>query len=81
MPSVTERKDHLAALAVVSAVVLLYSVIILQQILLGLILVLGFWFFYLFYLLVRRLGRIATAVEEIADQGSDRPTSDEFSRD
>ncbi|MBX0285325.1 hypothetical protein [Haloarcula salinisoli] len=81
MSAPLKRPGPMAALALVSVLVLLYSVFILQQILLGLLLVLGFWFFYLFYLAVVRLGRIATALELMADRSTDGPTRDEFTRD
>jgi len=65
----------LTALALLSVLLLLYSVIILQEILFGFIVVLGFWVFYLLYLAVLRLGRIATALETIAASEDQQTTS------
>jgi hypothetical protein len=55
-------------LAVVSMLVLAYSLIIAGQILLG-VLAVGFvWFVYLLYRLLTILARIATSLEQLVDQ-------------
>lgn len=71
MPSVSDSSGLVAPLVVLSAVVVLYSLVISQQLLLGLIVILGVWFCYLLYRLVLRLGRIATALERLVEQRSD----------
>jgi hypothetical protein len=45
-----------------------YSLVILQQILLGFFVVLALGMVYLFFVLLQLLDRIATALEAIADQ-------------
>jgi len=59
------------ALVVLSLLVLLYSLIIAQQILLGIVAVVALWLNYLFYVLVVTLGRIARALERLVEQGTD----------
>jgi Flp pilus assembly protein TadB len=74
------RPALLGVLAVLSVLVMAYSLIIARQILLGVLLVAAVWLFYLCYLTLRRLGRIASALERIADNmdaGSERG-DDEF---
>jgi len=75
MPSTSNDSGFILPLAVLSAVVMLYSLIIAQQILLGLIVVAAFWFLYLLYRLVLRLGRIATALEQLVEHRLDEERS------
>jgi len=75
MPSTSNDSGFILPLAVLSAVVMLYSLIIAQQILLGLIVVSAFWFLYLLYRLVLRLGRIATALEQLVEHRLDEERS------
>ena len=70
MPSTTDF-GLAAPLSVLSVVVILYSLIIAQQILLGIIVVVAIWVLYLFYRLLVRLGRIATSLEKLVDQRID----------
>jgi len=67
----SSRPVPLTALAVLSVAIFLYSLVIAQQILLGIITVGAIWFVYLLYRLIVRLGRIATALEELVDQRAD----------
>jgi CBS domain containing-hemolysin-like protein len=67
MPSVLSRASA-AALAAISVLVLVYSTIIAQQLLLGFLAVGAVWFVYMLYVLVVILARIATALEELVDQ-------------
>jgi len=80
MAGSTKRIIYRTGIALVSALVLLYSLAIAQQILLGLIVVLGFWLCYLVYLVAVRLGRIETTLEQMADRSTDGPTKAEFTR-
>jgi len=66
MPS-TDKPILRVALAVVSLLVILYSMIIAQYLLLGIATVVSFWAVYLLNLLVSRLGRIASALELLAE--------------
>ncbi|EMA01914.1 hypothetical protein SAMN05443574_10471 [Haloarcula vallismortis] len=66
MPSTRNRKPILALFGVVSVVILVYSVVIVQQILLGLIVAVVPWLLYLFVRFVFILERIATALERLA---------------
>lgn len=66
MPSNPNRKAALALLAVLSLAIVAYSVVVVQQILLGVILAGVPWLLYLFVRFVRILDRIATALERIA---------------
>jgi hypothetical protein len=59
------------ALAVLSVLVMAYSLLIAQQILLGLLIVTTLWFGYLFYHFVQTLSRIATSLERLVDQRVD----------
>jgi hypothetical protein len=70
MPSSTDF-GLAAPLTVLSVVVILYSLLIVQQILLGILAVIAIWLLYLFYRLLVRLGRIATALERLVDQRID----------
>jgi len=66
MPSTRNRKPILALFGVLSVVILVYSVVIVQQILLGLIVAVVPWLLYLFVRFVFILERIATALERLA---------------
>lgn len=70
MPSPT-RPKLFGALVALSVFVMLYSLVIARQILLGLLVVAAIWLFYLCYRLLVRLGRIASALERIADAAED----------
>ncbi|NHN62102.1 hypothetical protein BDK61_1881 [Haloarcula quadrata] len=65
MPS-TSRKAVIGILAGLSIVVVVYSLIIVQQILLGLIVAVVPWFLYLLVRFILTLERIATALERLA---------------
>ena len=70
MPSLTDS-GLAAPLAVLSAVVILYSLLVAQEILLGIVAVVATWFIYLLYRLLVRMGRIATALERLIEQRVD----------
>jgi hypothetical protein len=70
MPSLTDS-GLAAPLAVLSAVVILYSLLIAQQILLGIVAVVVIWLIYLLYRLLVQVGRIATALERLVEQRVD----------
>jgi CBS domain containing-hemolysin-like protein len=67
MPSI---RNQLATglLAALSVVVMLYSLIIAQQILLGIVGVGLVWFVYVLYRFVTILARIAASLERLVDQ-------------
>lgn len=67
----SSRPFPVTALAVLSVLVFLYSFIIAQQILLGILAAGALWLIYLLYRLVVRLGRIATALEKLVEQRAD----------
>jgi len=71
MPSNIDSRI-LVALTVFSGIVMAYSLIIAQQILLGIIAAGMVWFVYVFYLLVTTLLRIASSLERIAAQRAER---------
>ena len=66
MPSIPNRKPMLALFGVLSVAILAYSLIIVQQILLGLIVAVVPWFLYLVVRFIFTLERIATALERLA---------------
>ncbi|WP_254278697.1 hypothetical protein [Haloarcula marina] len=66
MPSTTNQRSITTGLAVLSVLAMAYSLIIVQQILLGLLAVAALWGVYLFWRLVLALGRIASALERVA---------------
>jgi len=70
MPSLTDS-GLAAPLAVLSAVVILYSLLIAQQILLGIVAVVVIWLIYLLYRLLVQVGRIATALERLVEHRVD----------
>lgn len=55
------------ALTAISLLILLYSLIIVQQILLGGLAVVVVWLVYIFYRLFVRLGRIADSLERLVN--------------
>jgi len=59
------------ALSALSLLILAYSLVIAQQILLGVVAVVAIWLTYLFYVLVVTLGRIARALERLVEQRTD----------
>lgn len=59
----------LTLLGVFSLLVLAYSVLIVRQALLGVFVVLAIAVVYLFFVFVQVFDRIATALEDIAEQG------------
>ena len=67
MPSANSQGTRIA-LAALSVLVMAYSLIIAQQILLGLLVVATIWFSYLFYHFVQTLSRIATSLERLVEQ-------------
>jgi CBS domain containing-hemolysin-like protein len=66
MPSNPNRKAAIGVLAALSVAIVLYSLLIVQQILLGLIVAVVPWFLYLLVRFVLTLERIATALERLA---------------
>jgi len=70
MPSLTDS-GLAAPLAVLSAVVILYSLLVAQEILLGIVAVVVIWLIYLLYRLLVQVGRIATALERLIEQRVD----------
>jgi len=72
MSSIANRPRLVGPLALLSVLVVLYSLIIAQQLLLGALVVATIWVFYLLYVVVTTLGRIATALERLAEQRSER---------
>jgi CBS domain containing-hemolysin-like protein len=66
MPSNLNKRAVLGILAGLSVVVVLYSLIIVQQILLGLIVAVVPWLLYLFVRFVFILERIASALQRLA---------------
>lgn len=69
--SVPPQIDHerlLLTLGILAVLVMAYSLLIVQQILLGLFVVLVLGMVYLFFVLLQLLDRIATAIEAIAEQ-------------
>jgi hypothetical protein len=67
MPSII-RPVAVGLLTVFSMLVLLYSLIIAQQILLGVLAVGVIWFVYVLYRLLTILDRIVTSLEQLVDQ-------------
>jgi len=63
----TNRPAPRIALTALSLLILLYSLIIAQQILLGVLAVVAVWLVYIFYGLVVTLGRIAGALERLVE--------------
>lgn len=63
MPSDETDRTAKTALAVLSLVVLAYSLVIVQQILLGVLAVVALWGIYLLWRLIRVLERIAGSLE------------------
>jgi len=59
------------ALSALSLLILGYSLVIAQQILLGVLAVVALWLIYLFYELVVTLRRIARALERLVEQRTD----------
>ena len=80
MPSITDDRLR-SGLAVLSVLVVLYSLLIAQQILLGLLAVATIWGVYLFYHLILVLARIASALEQLVqartDGGRDAPEGEQ----
>lgn len=75
MPSDVDSRIPVA-LAVLSGIIFAYSLLIAQQILLGVLAAGMLWFVYVFYLLVSSLSRIASALERIAAQRADQERPD-----
>ena len=59
------------ALSALSLLILAYSLVIAQPILLGIVAVVALWLIYLFYELIVTLGRIARALERLVEQRTD----------
>jgi cell division protein FtsL len=68
VPPQIDHERLLLTLAILAVLVMAYSLVILQQILLGFFVVLALGMVYLFFVLLQLLDRIATALEAIADQ-------------
>lgn len=67
---VTLQTNHgkvLTVLAILSVFVLLYSLIIANELLLGVLVVIAIGLVYLFFVFMQILDRVATALEAIAD--------------
>ena len=63
--------DHgrlLTILGILALLILAYSLVIIQQILLGVFLVFGMFGIYLFFVFIQILDRIATALERLVDE-------------
>lgn len=63
--------DHgriLTILGILALLILAYSLLIVQQILLGVFLILGMFSIYLFFVFIQILDRIATALEALVEQ-------------
>jgi len=71
MSSMSNSVGLKGPLAVLSVIVVLYSLIIAQQVLLGIMTVATLWFVYLLYRLILRLGRIATVLERLVEHQID----------
>ena len=67
-----DRPALVGVLAAVSLLVMLYSLVIAQQILLGVLAVVAIWLVYLFAKLVSALGRIARALERLVEARENR---------
>lgn len=78
MPSSNDHRRLRIGLAVLSVLVMAYSLIIVQQILLGVLIVTVVWGAYLFYRLIEILARIASALEQLAAQRADGGLTGEF---
>jgi len=65
MPSKLNRKAAMGILAGLSILVVVYSLVIVQQILLGLIVAVAPWLLYLLVRFIFTLERIATALEQL----------------
>lgn len=55
-------------LAILSVFVLLYSVIIVQQLLLGVLVIIAVGMMYLFFVFIQILDRVATALEAMVEE-------------
>ena len=67
----TLQIDHgriLTVLGIVALFVLAYSLLIVQQVLLGVFIVLAIGMVYLFFVFIQILDRIATALEALTEQ-------------
>src|SRR6056297_889791 len=62
-----DRPTPRIALSALSLLILLYSLLIAQQILLGVLAIVAVWLVYIFYELVVTLGRIAGALERLVE--------------
>ena len=76
----TRKPELLGALAALSILVMLYSLIIAQQILLGLLIVVFIWLFYMLYRILLRMGRLASALERLVDQRIEQNEREESER-
>ncbi|WP_324662192.1 hypothetical protein [Haloarcula sediminis] len=68
------RPARRIALGAVSLLIVAYSLVIAQQILLGVVAVAAIWFTYLLFELIVTLGRIARALERLIEQRADTDT-------
>lgn len=67
MPLQIDHGKVLTVLAILSLFVLLYSLFIVQQVLLGVIVVIAIGMMYLFFVFIQIFDRVATALETMAD--------------
>lgn len=72
MPSTLKGSVAAVLLAVLSVLVLLYSILIAQGLTLGLVAVGFFWVAYVLFQLVGILARIATSLKRLVDQRVER---------
>ena len=70
MPSIA-KPATVGLLAALSVLVMLYSLVIAQQILLGIVAIGLVWFVYVFYRFVTILARIATSLERLVEHRAD----------
>lgn len=68
MPSTQTRRAAKAVLVALSVAIVLYSLIIVQQVLLGILVGVIPWILYLFLRLLWAVERIATATRAVADR-------------
>lgn len=71
VPDVTLQIDHgriLTVVGILAFLVMAYSLLVVQQILLGVVAVLAMVMVYLFFVFIQILDRIATALEGLVEQ-------------
>lgn len=78
MPSTTDRRALQVGLATISVLVFAYSIVIVQQILLGVVAVVFCWLLYVLWRFLNVLERIATALERDVAEREDRRRRQDF---